>query len=183
VPRPRSSPPLSPAQAAQLRAPAPPLTDRPHQSATRLPPSRAALSPWQLGPACQHRRLAHASPARSPPSASRPIASPLRLASVSATTPPLCPSRPLTPPRLPEPSQSTLAPFPPSWRARRRSPSLPSLSLSRAPIKGAARAPSSPHQLRPTPPLQPRANQASAAVLPRHSGELHFPLPSEHQSN
>jgi hypothetical protein len=139
-----ASPPSPPTQAAQLRAPVPPLTDRPHRSATKLPPSRAALSPWQPGPACQHRRLAHASSARSPPSASCPVASPLRLAPALATTPPLYPSRPLTP-RLPEPSQSSLAPFPPSWRARRCSPSSPSLSLSRAPIKGAARAPFSPH--------------------------------------
>jgi hypothetical protein len=55
-PAPRAPSPLSPAQAAQLRAHVPPLTARPHQSATRLPPSRAAPSPWQLGPAYQLRR-------------------------------------------------------------------------------------------------------------------------------
>jgi hypothetical protein len=56
APRARAPFPLSLAQAAQLRAPAPPLMVRPHPSATRLPPSRAATSPWQLGPACQLRR-------------------------------------------------------------------------------------------------------------------------------
>jgi hypothetical protein len=177
-----ASPPSPPAQAAQLHAPEPPLTDRPHRSATQLPPSRATLSPWQPGPACQHRRLAHASPARSPPSASRPVASPLRLAPTSATTRPLYQSRPLTP-RLPEPSQSPFAPFPPSWRARRRLPSPP----SPLPLPGAYKRSRLSHVLStPAPAISsasPRANRASAAALPRRSGELHSPLPSEFQQN
>jgi hypothetical protein len=89
--------------------------------------------------------------------------------------PPLCPSRPLTP-RLPEPSQSALAPFPPSWRARRCSSSPPSLSLPRAPIKGPARAPSSPHQLRPSPLLSPEPIELAPPCLPRRSGELLSPF-------
>jgi hypothetical protein len=126
--------------------------------------------PGSSGPPVSSVVLAHASPARSPPSASHPVASPLRLAPASATTPPLCPSRPLTP-RLPESSQSSLAPFPPSWRARRRSSSPPSLSLSRAPIKGTARAPSSPHPLRPTPPPSPERIKLAPPCFPHRSGE------------
>ena len=142
----------------------------------------ASLSLWQPEPVCQLRCPAHASPARSPPTASRPIASPLRLAPASATTPPLYPSRPFTP-RLPEPSQSSFAPFPPSWRARRRSPSPPSLSLSRAPIKGAARAPLPSTPAPATSSASPQANRASAAALPRRSGEPRSSLPSEFRSN
>jgi hypothetical protein len=84
-----SPPPLS-AQAAQLRAPAPPLIARPHPSATYLPPSRAAPSPWQLGPACQLRR---SRPCLTGAFAAERL-SPRRLAikarPTSATTPPLC---------------------------------------------------------------------------------------------
>jgi hypothetical protein len=181
--RPRCPLPLSPAQAAQLHAPRAPLTAWPHPSATRLPPSRAAPSPWQLEPTCQLRR---SRPCLTGASAAEPL-SPRRLAikarPTSATTPPLYPTCPLTPPRLPEPSQSTLAPFPPSWQARRCSPSPPSLSLSWAPIKGPARAP---FPSTPTPAISsafPRANRASSVALPRRSGEPRSSLPSEFWSN
>jgi hypothetical protein len=180
APRPRFPLPLSPAQAAQLRAPRVALIAWPHPSATRLPPSRAAPSPWQLGPTCQ---LCRSRPCLTGASAAEPL-SPRRLAikarPTSATTPPLYPTRPLTP-RLPESSQSMLAPFPPSWQARRCSPSPPSLSLSRAPIKGPARAPSSPHQLQPSPPLSPEPIELAPPCFPRHSGELLSPF--DHLSN
>jgi hypothetical protein len=164
APRPRFPLPLSPAQAAQLHAPRAPLTAWPHPSATRLPPSHAAPSPSQLGPTCQLRR---SRPCLIGASAAEPLL-PRRLAikarPTSAATSPLYPTRRLTP-RLPEPYQSTLAPFPPSWRACRCSPSPPSLSLSRAPIKGPARAPFPPHQLRPSPPLSPEPIE----LAPPHS--------------
>jgi hypothetical protein len=175
APRARASLPFSPAQAAQLRAPRAPVTAWPRPSVTRLPPSRAAPSPWQLGPTCQLRR---SRPCLIGASAAEPL-SPRRLAikarPTSATTPPLYPSRPLTP-RLPEPSQSTLAPFLPSWQARQCSPSPPSLSLPRAPIKGPARAPSSPHQLRPSPPLAPEPIELAPPCFPHRSGELLSPF-------
>jgi hypothetical protein len=105
----------------------------------RPPSSRAASSRWQPGPAYQ---LRPSRPSLTGASAAEPPL-PRRIAinarPTSATTPPLYSSRPLTP-RLPEPSQSALAPFPPSWRARRCSSSPPSPSLLRAPIKGPARA-------------------------------------------
>jgi hypothetical protein len=161
------------ARLADIRAP--PVSVSP-------PPSRAAPSLWQLGPACQLLRLAHAITGAS---AAEPL-SPRRLAIKACTGPshplPLC--RPLgppgppppPPPRLPEPSQSALAPFPPSWRARRCSSSPPSLSLPRAPIKGPARAPSSPHQLRRSPLLSPEPIELAPLCLPRRSGELLFPF-------
>jgi hypothetical protein len=94
APRPRFPLPLSPAQAAQLRAPRAPLTAWPHPSATRLPPSRAAPSPWQLGPTCQ---LLRSRPCLTGASAAEPL-SPRRLAikarPTSATTPPLYPPPP-----------------------------------------------------------------------------------------
>jgi hypothetical protein len=163
APHARAPFPLSPAQAAQLRAPAPPLTVRPHPSATRFPSSRAAPSPWQLGPACQLRR--------SHPCLTGAFTverlTPRRLAIKACTGLSDHPATvPEPSPHLPEPSQSLLAPFPPPWRARRRSPSPPSLSLSRAPIKGAARAPSSPHQLRPTPPPLPEQIKQAPPCLP-----------------
>jgi hypothetical protein len=106
---PRPPFPLSPpmAQAAQLLAPAPHLTDRPHRSVAP-PPSPSRHSP--TGSPGQPVRTfvpPMPSPARSPPTASRLVASPLTLAPASATTPPLYPSRPLTP-RLPEPSRRRL---------------------------------------------------------------------------
>jgi hypothetical protein len=142
------------------------LTSGPRPSASRPPPSRAASSRWQPGPTCQLRL---SRPSLTGASAAEPP-SPRRLAinacPTSATTPPLYSSRPLTLPRLPEPSQSALAPFSPSWRARRCSPSPPSPSLPRAPIKGPARAPSSPHSSDHLHCLLPRAYRASTAVLP-----------------
>jgi hypothetical protein len=72
---------------------------------------------------------------------------------------------------LPEPSQSALAPFPCPWQARRCSPSPPSPSLPRAPIKGPARALSSPHNTSHPRCPPPRAVQASAVVPLPCSGE------------
>jgi hypothetical protein len=96
-------PPSSPAQAAQLHAPAPRLTTRPHRSAAP-PVSLSRRSPTG-SPGLPVRTIVPPmpSPACSPPTASRPVASPLTLAPASAATPPLYPSRLLTP-RLPEPS-------------------------------------------------------------------------------
>jgi hypothetical protein len=76
---------------------------------------------------------------------------------------------------LPEPSQSALAPFPYPWQARRCLPSPPSPSLPRAPIKGPARAPSSPHNTSHPHCPPPLAVQASAAVPLPCSGELPSP--------
>jgi hypothetical protein len=98
--------PLS-AQAAQLRAPAPRLTARPHRSAApSLSLSRRSPA-GSLGPLVKTIVPPMPSPARSPPTTTRPVASPLTLASASATSPPLYLSRPLTP-RLPELSRRRL---------------------------------------------------------------------------
>jgi hypothetical protein len=105
--RARSFPLSPPAEAAQLRAPAPHLTNRPHWSATP-PLSLSRRSPTgSPGPPVRTVVPPMPSPAHSPPTASRPVASPLMLAPPSVTTPPLYPSRPLTP-RLPEPSRRRL---------------------------------------------------------------------------
>jgi hypothetical protein len=104
---PALSPLSSPAQAAQLRAPAPRLTTRPHRSAAP-PLSLSRRSPTGIpGPPVRTIVPPMPSPARSPPTASCPVASPLTLAPASATTPPLYPSHPLTP-RLPKPSRRRL---------------------------------------------------------------------------
>jgi hypothetical protein len=170
------SPPLSAAQAAQLRAPRASLTAWPRPSATRLPPSRAALSlSGSLSPPVGFVALAHPSPARSPPSPSHPVASPLRHTPAPATPPAT----------VPEPS-----PHPPPARAisigvsaipaiMASSPvlavsSIP--SLLRAPIKAPARAPTSPHQLRPSPLLSPEPLELALPCFPRRSGELPSPL-------
>jgi hypothetical protein len=158
-------PPLFPAQAAQSSRRSLPLTPGPRPSAPHPSLSRRFLSlaarAHSSAPSpspIPHRRVRR----RVPP---RLVASPLMLASLRhnpATV--LEPtSHPLS---LPEPSQSALAPFPPSWRARRCSPSPPSPSLPRAPIKGPARAPSSPHNSSHPHCPPPRAIQANAAVLP-----------------
>jgi hypothetical protein len=115
------------------------------------------------------------SPPHPPPSPSRPVASPLRRA-LTPANPRHCARVVPSPARLPEPSQSTLAPLPPSWRARRCSPSPPSLSLPRAPIKGPARALSSPHQLRPPPLPSPEPTELAPPCLPRRSSELLSPF-------
>jgi hypothetical protein len=150
------------------------LTAWPRLSATRLPPSRTAPSLWQQGPPISFVFLAHPSPAHPPPSPPSPRRLAIKTCPTSATTLPLYSSRPLTP-RQPEPSQSALAPFPPSWRARRCSPFPPSPSLPRAPIKAPARTPSSPHQLRPSPLLSPEPFELAPPCSLRHSGELPSP--------
>jgi hypothetical protein len=137
-------PPLSsPAQAAQLRAPTPHLTNRPHRSAApplSLPRRSPTGSP---GPPVRTFVPPMPSQARSPSIASCPVASPLTLAPASATTPPQYPSCPLTP-RLPEPSRRRLLHSCHHGKlvgARRPLPSFP----SRAPIKGIDQAPFPPH--------------------------------------
>jgi len=72
-----------------------PAADSPTPPVSAPPLSLARTSHWQPTPLVSSISLAHASPARSPPSAARPVASPLKLAPTSATDPPLCPSRPL----------------------------------------------------------------------------------------
>jgi hypothetical protein len=154
-----------PAQAAQPARRSHPLTTGPRPSAPHLSLSRANLSRGQPDPT---RQLLLPRPSLTGAiAAERP--SPRRLA-INARqpprqTPPLCLSRPLTP-GLPEPSQSALAPFLYPWRARRCSPSPLSPSLPRAPIKGPARAPSSPHNTSHPHCPPPRAVQTSAAVPP-----------------
>jgi hypothetical protein len=145
------------------------LTAWPRPSATRLPPSRTAPSLWQQGPPVSFVFLAHPSPSHPPPSPPSLRRLAIKARPTSATTPPLYLSRPLTP-RLPEPSQSVLVPFPPSWRARRCSPSPPSPSLPRAPIKAPVRTPSSPHQLRPYPLLSPEPFELAPPCSLRRSG-------------
>jgi hypothetical protein len=109
--------PLPPAdtRAPLVSASPPSLSRRLLSLAARAHPSASSRSP------IPHRRDRR----RAPP---RLVASPLMLASLRdnpATV--LEPtSHPLS---LPKPSQSALAPFPPSWRARRCSPSSPSPSL------------------------------------------------------
>jgi hypothetical protein len=140
------SPPLLPGPsslAVHARAatdnPAPPVSDStplplaPPPTGSPGPPVRTIVPPMP-------------SPARSPLTASRPLASPLTLAPASATTPPLYPSHLIAVCSIPAimASSSALA-----------IPSLP--SPSRAPIKGTARAPFPPHQPGPSPPLLPRA--------------------------
>jgi hypothetical protein len=126
APRPLFSP-SSPAQAAQLRAPAPRLTTRPHRSAAP-PLSLSRRSPTgSPGPPVRTFVPPMPSPARSPLTASRLVASPLTLAPASATTSPQYPSRPLTP-RLPEPSRRRLLHHRHHGKlvgARRPLPSLP----------------------------------------------------------
>jgi hypothetical protein len=174
APRARAPFPLSLAQAAQLRAPAPPLMVRPHPSATRLPPSRAATSPWQLGPACQLRR-------------SRPCLTgaftaerltPRRLAIKACTG---LSDHPATVPEpSPHPSPARAVPIAvssiPAIMVSSSALVVPSIPL---PLPGAYKR-SHPSPVLSTPALpnssaSPRANQASAAVLPCHSGELIFP--------
>jgi hypothetical protein len=179
--RPRFPLPLSPAQAAQLHAPRAPLTAWPHLSATRLPPSCAASSPWQLGPPVSFVVLAHASPARPPPSPSRLIASPLRHA------------RPQRPPRhctrpVPSPPPTRAISIDvsaiPAIMASSSVLAVPSIPL---PLPGAyKRTRPSPVPSTPAPAISsafPRANRASAAALPRRSGEPRSSLPSELWSN
>jgi hypothetical protein len=141
------------------------LTPRPRPSAPRPPPSRAASSRWQPGPACQLRpsrpSLTGASAAEPPP---RLVASPLMLAQ---------------PPRQPRHCARAI-PSPPPARAiaigvsaipaiMASSPVLAVSSISslpRGPIKGLARAPSSPHSSGHLHCLLPQAIRAYAAVLP-----------------
>jgi hypothetical protein len=184
APRPRFPLPLSPAQAAQLRAPCAPLTAWPHPSATRLPPSRAAPSPWQLGPTCQLRR---SRPCLTGASAAEPL-SPRHLAikarPTSATTPPLYPTRPLTPPPPAYPSLSIDVSAIPAIMASSSVLAVLSIPL---PLPGAyKRTRPSPVPSTPAPAISsafPRANRASAAALPRRSGEPRSSLPSEFWSN
>jgi hypothetical protein len=182
APRPRFPLPLSPAQAAQLRAPRAPLTAWPHPSATRLPPSRAAPSPSQLGPTCQLRR---SRPCLTGASAAEPL-SPRRLAIkarlTSATTPPLYPTRPLTPP--PTRAVSIDVSAIPAIMASSSVLAVPSIPL---PLPGTyKRTRPNPVPSTPAPAISsafPRANRASATALPRRSGEPHSSLPSEFWSN
>jgi hypothetical protein len=162
--RARSFPPPSPptAQAAQLRAPAPHLTYRPHRSAAP-PLSLLRRSPTgSPGPPVRTIVPPMPSPARSPPHA-----------------PSLhhqCSHRPQRPPRhctraIPSPlaclSRLVAVCSIPTIMASSSALIVPSLpSPSRAPIKGAARAPFPPHQPRPSPPLLPKPNRASAAAFP-----------------
>jgi hypothetical protein len=118
-----------------------------------------SLSRWQPGPARQTSRLAHVftgafAADHCPP---RLLAINALTSSVGAMRPcSLCPSHPFTPPRLPEPSHCRL-------RHHHHHGELvdacrpSSLPPPRAPIKGIARAPPSPHQPRLPPPPSPRA--------------------------
>jgi hypothetical protein len=171
--RPRFPLPLSPAQAAQLRAPRATLTAWPHPSATRLPPSHAAPSPWQLGPTCQLRR---SRPCLTGASAAEHLS--LRRLAIkarptSATTPPLYPTRPLTPP--PTGAVSIDVSAIPAIMASSSVLVVPSIPL---PLPGAYKRTRSGISS-----AFPRANRASAAALPRRSGEPRSSLPSEFWSN
>jgi hypothetical protein len=138
-------------RAPPVSASAPSLSRRFQSLAARAHLSVSSPSP------IPHRRIRR----RAPP---RLVALPLMLASLRDN-----PATVLEPTPHPPPARaiaSALAPFPPSWRARRCSPSPPSPSLPRSPIKGPARAPSSPHSSGHPHCLLPRAVQASAAVLP-----------------
>jgi hypothetical protein len=180
--RARASSPLSnPAQAAQLRAPAPPLTDRPHRSATPLSPSRTALP--------------LATRARRSASSSRPCLTGAFAA--DRLTPRCLPIKARTglsdhPATVPEPS-----PHPSPARAVPIAVcSIPAIMVSSSalatpsiplPLPGAyKRSRPSPNSSTPAPAISsasPRANRASAAALPRRSGEPRSPLPSEFRSN
>jgi hypothetical protein len=157
-----------PAQAVPAPA-SPPLLPRPKQPSNTCahaaldsltppvsgssPLRLAPLSRWQPGPACQIPRPAHAfigafAADHRPP----------RLLAINARTGLiyLPATIPVSSPH-PSPARaipSSFAPSPPAWLARRRCrPS--SLPPSRAPIKRTARAPLSPHQPQPPPPLLP----------------------------
>jgi hypothetical protein len=145
------------AQAAQQSPrPRPRLTARPHLSAAP-PLSLSRRSPTgSPGPLVRSLVPPMPSPMRSPPTTARPVSSPLTHAPASATSPltvpepsphpppPACPSHlvavcAITAIMASSPALSSLLPFPPP----------------RAPIKGTARAPASPHQPRLLPPLLP----------------------------
>jgi hypothetical protein len=180
APRPRS-PLSSPAQAAQLRAPVPPLTDWPHRSATPLSPSRAALS--------------LAARARLSASSSRPCLTgaftterltPRRLAIKARTG---LSDHPATVPEpSPHPSPARAVPIAVcsilTIMASSSALAVPSIPL---PLSGAykrSRPSPVPSTLAPAiSSASPRANRASATALPRRSGEPHSPLPSEFWSN
>jgi hypothetical protein len=98
---PALSPPLSPAQAAQLRAPRTSLTSWPRPSATRSLPLALLPLSGSLAPPVSSFVSPMPSPAHPPPSPSRPVASPLRRALAPANprhcaravpSPPACPS-------------------------------------------------------------------------------------------
>jgi hypothetical protein len=172
---------LLPAQAAQLRAPAPPLTDRPHRSATPLSPSRAALS-------LAARALLSASSSR--PCLTGAFAverlTPRRLAIKARTG---LSDHPATVPEpSPHPSPARAVPITvcsiPAIMASSSTLVVPSIPL---PLPGAyKRSRPSPVPSTPAPTISSasrRANRASAAALPRRSCEPRSPLPSEFRSN
>jgi hypothetical protein len=181
APRPRFFPPSPPAQAAQLRVPAPPLTDRPHRSATQLPPSRVTLSlaTW----------------ARLSASSSRPCLTgafaaecltPRRLAIKARTGLSDHPATVPEPSPHPSPARAVLIAVCsiPAIMASSSALVVPSIPL---PLLGAYKR-SCPSPVLSTPAsaissASPRANRANVAALPRRSGELHSHLPSEFQSN
>jgi hypothetical protein len=155
--------------------PAPPLTDRPHRSATPLSPSHAAL------------RLA--ARARLSASSSRPC---LTSAFAADRLTPCClaikartglSDHPATVPELsPHPSPARAVPITvcsiPAIMASSSALAVPSI-----PLPGAyKRSRPSPVPSTPAPAISsasPRANRASAAALPRRSGEPRSPLPSD----
>jgi hypothetical protein len=177
----RASPPVSPVQAAQLRAPAPPLTDWPHRSATPLSSSRAALS--------------LAAQARLSSPSSRPCLTcafaaerltPRRLAIKARTG---LSDHPATVPEpSPHPSPARAVPIAvcsiPAIMASSSALIIPSIPL---PLPGAyKRSRPSPVPSTPAPAISsasPRANRASTAALPRLSDEPCSPLPSKFRSN
>jgi hypothetical protein len=180
----RASPPpplSSPAQAAQLRASAPPLTDRPHRSATPLSPSRTAL------PLAARARLSASS---SRPCLTGAFAAdrlmPRRLAIKARTSLSDHPATVLEPSPHPLPARAVpiVVCSIPAIMASSSALVVPSIPLS---LPGAyKRTRPSPVPYTPAPTISsasPRANRASAAALPRRSGEPRSPLPSEFRSN
>jgi hypothetical protein len=128
--------PLLPAQAAQTARHSRPLTARPRPSAPRPSLSRADLSRWQPDPTCQLLlprpsltgaiAAEHPSPRRLAINARQPSRHPRHCARAVPSSS-ACPSRLVA-----------VCSMPAIMEARRSSPSPPSLSPSRAPIKGTA---------------------------------------------
>jgi hypothetical protein len=182
----RATPALSPSPLPGLGGPAPRAARPTDSLAPPVSDSPPSLSRRSLSLAARvHLSASSFSPMPHRRVRAEPL-SPCRLAikahPISATTPPLYPTHPLTPP--PTRAVSIDVSAIPAIMASSSVLAIPSIPL---PLPGAyKRTRPSPVPSTPAPTISsafPQANRASAAALPRRSGEPRSSLPSEFWSN